>query len=136
LSEGTRRAAVVVRRFLPTPLFLGQKPATARELVDVLVSAVVACTRVDGAKEESVNTHLLLSLLSNSLVQVTIAVKCFEASDFLIVFERNTAAPFKTLVHFVSNPGFGANISLGVTFVTCGKDARARSGGPRGGKSE
>jgi len=103
----------------------------------VFVSAVVACTRVDSARGESVNTHLLISSLrDNSLVQVTIAVECFEASDLLVVFDRNTATPFKTLVYLVTDPGLGADISLGVTFVTCGEDARVRWGGSRGGKSE
>lgn len=138
LSEGSRRAAVVVGRFLPTTLFLGEKSAAARELVDGFVSAVVACTRVDSAKEESVSTrlHLFLSSLNNSLVQVTIAVEGLESGNLLVVFDGNTATPFKTLVYFVSDPGFGADISLCVTFVTCGEDARARWGGSRGGKSE
>jgi len=78
----------------------------------------------------------LLASLKNSLVQVTIAVERLESGNLLVVFDGNTTTPFKTLVYFVSNPGLGTDISLGVTFVTCGEDARARSGGWRGGKSE
>ena len=70
------------------------------------------------------------------LVQVTIAAERLESGDLLVVFDGNTATPFKTLVHFISDPGLSTDISLGVTLVTCGEDARARWGGSRGSKSE
>ena len=84
-----------------------------------------------------ISIHAYVVLISRHLlVQVTIAVEGLESGNLLVVFDGNTATPFKTLVYFVTDPGFGTDISLGVTFVTCGEDARARSGGSRCGKSE